>query len=130
MKKMLNFFEKFSTSLKSPLGIQAKYYFYFYATICIVHLIMISIVSYFHLLLGHSISTIGDWIVDRGWTLIIISKLLVFVLVYQFVRLKLDYLLLIKNYFKNAIQWPRQEMYVSLLFLLLGLISLGKIHWN
>jgi hypothetical protein len=95
-----------------------------------VHLVLISIVSYFHLLLNHGISTIGDWIVDRGWTLIIISKTIVFILVYQFVRLKPDYLMLLKKYFKNAIQWPQQEMYVCLLFLPLGLISLGKMGWN
>jgi hypothetical protein len=56
--------------------------------------------------------------------------MIVFVIVYQFIKLKTDYVLLIKNYFKNAIQWPRQEMYVCLLFLLVGLISLGKIEWN
>lgn len=130
MKKLLGLYEESRLALASPLGTQARYYFYFYALICFAHLIIISIVSYFHLLLGHNISTIGDWIVDRGWTLIIISKLIVFILVYQFVRLRGNYLLLIKNYFKNAIQWPRQEMYVCLLFLLFGLVSLGNIQWN
>ena len=130
MKKLQNIYDDFSTSLASPLGQQVKYYFCFYVVIWLVHLVLISIVSYFHLLLNHSISTIGDWIVDRGWTLIVISKLFVFILVYQFVRLKSDYLVLFKKYFKNAIQWPRQEMYVCLLFLIIGLVSLGSIEWN
>lgn len=130
MKKISNFYNEFSAFLASPLGKQVAFYFYFYIVIWLIHLVMISLVSYFHLLLNHNISTIGDWIVDRGWTLIIISKLIVFILVYQFVRLKADYLVLLKKYFKNAIQWPRQEMYVCLMFLLIGIMSLGKVGWN
>jgi hypothetical protein len=130
MKNIKLLYEEFLTLLKSPTGVQVKYYFYFYAVIWLVHLILISIVSYFHLLLNHNISTIGDWIVDRGWTLIIISKLIVALLVYQFLRIKSDYLIQLNRYFKNAILLPKHEMYVCLVFLVFGYISLGKIEWN
>ena len=130
MKTIYNAYDSLVTFFASALGKQALYYFYFYVVVWLVHLILISLVSYFHLLLNHSISTIGDWIVDRGWILIIISKVIVSLLGYQFVRLKSDSLLLFKKYFRNAIQWPRQEMYVCLLFLLIGIISLGRVDWN
>jgi hypothetical protein len=130
MKNIKLSFNLFVSFFNSPLGEQIKYYFYFYAVLWLVHLILISIVSYFHLLLNHSISTIGDWIVDRGWTLIIISKLIVALIVYQFLRIKSDYLIQLKSYFKNAILLPKHEMYVCLLFLIVGFISMGQIEWN
>ncbi len=114
----------------SNIGKQIKSYVSIYIVIWLFHLVLISIVSYFHLLLNHNISTIGDWIVDRGWTLIIISKLVVSIVLYQFLKLRTDYFLLLKNYFKNAIQWPRQEMYICLIFLLMALGSLGSLKYN
>jgi hypothetical protein len=130
MKTIKNYYYSLTNFLESPLGKQVKFYFFFYILVWLIHLILISLVSYFHLLLNHSISTIGDWIVDRGWHLIIISKLLVIFLVFQFVKLKTNYLLLLRTYFKNAIQWPRHEMYVCLIFLITGLLSLGSVQWN
>jgi hypothetical protein len=130
MQKIKNIYHLFSAFLASNMGVQAKYYFYFYIIVWLVHLVVISIISYFHLLLNHNISTIGDWIVDRGWTLIVVSKIFVFILAYQFIKLKTDSVVLLRKYLKNAIQWPRQEMYVCLGFLILGLVSLGQIQWN
>lgn len=114
----------------SPLGNQVKYYVLFYFVLWSVHLIFISLISYFHLLLNHNIRTIGDWIEDRGWTLIIISKVLIFYLALQFVRLKSKKLSLVRSYFRNSIQMPRKEMLVALFFLLIGLSGLGQIDIN
>lgn len=114
----------------TPLGSQIKYYALFSFVLWSVHLILISLISYFHLLLNHNIRTIGDWIGDRGWALIILSKILIFYFALQFIRLKSKKINLIKNYFRNSIQWPRKEVIVSLSFLIIGLMGLGKIALN
>lgn len=115
---------------RTPLGAQIKYYALFYLVLWSVHLIFISLISFFHLLLNHNIRTIGDWVEDRGWILIIISKALIFYLALQFIRLKSNKLSLIKSYFRNSIQLPRKEIIVVLSFLLVGLMGLGNIQFN
>lgn len=121
---------KLGVFFESPLGAQIKYYALFYFVLWSMHLILISLISYFHLLLNHNIRTIGDWIGDRGWHLIIISKTLIFYLALQFIRLKSKKINLIKSYFRNSIQLPRKEIIVALLFLTIGLMGLGRIVYN
>ena len=125
-KKIHNIIEFFD----SPLGSQVKYYLLFYFVLWSVHLILISLISYFHLLLNHNIRTIGDWIGDRGWALIIISKLLIFYFALQFIRLKSKKINLIRSYFRNSVLVPRKEVIVTLFFLIIGLMGLGKITLN
>ena len=119
-----------SEFFESPFGSQIKYYAFFYFILWSMHLVLISLISYFHLLLNHNIRTIGDWIGDRGWTLIILSKVLIFYLALQFIRLKSKKLSLIKSYFRNSIQLPKKEILVALFFLLIGLMGLGKMGVN
>jgi len=114
----------------SPLGSQIKYYALFYFVLWSFHLVLISLISYFHLLLNHNIRTIGDWIGDRGWFLIILSKVLIFYLALQFIRLKSNKMTLVRSYFRNSIQLPRKEIFVALFFLLIGLMGLGKMMLN
>jgi hypothetical protein len=96
----------------------------------VFHIILISLVSFFHLLLDHNIRTIGDWIGDRGWSLIIISKLFVFYLAIQFINLKANKIFSIKSYFRNNIQTPRLEVFVAMIFLIIGLMGIGDIRVN
>jgi hypothetical protein len=114
----------------SPIGSQIKYYTLFCFVLWSLHLILISLISYFHLLLNHNIRTIGDWIGDRGWALIIISKVLIFYLALQFIRLKSKKINLVRSYFRNSIQLPRKEVIVSLFFLIIGLMGLGRVTLN
>jgi hypothetical protein len=128
----LNFFltTKVPEFFRSNLGRQMTGYLLFYLVLWSLHLIMISLVSFFHLLLGHNIRTIGDWIGDRGWTLIIFSKMLVLYLGMQFINLKTNKLASIKSYFRNSIQAPRIEMFSALVFLTLGLCGVGQMDQN
>lgn len=114
----------------SSLGSQIKYYALFYFVLWSFHLVLISLISYFHLLLNHNIRTIGDWIGDRGWFLIILSKVLIFYLALQFIGLKSNKITLVRSYFRNSIQIPRKEIVVALLFLIIGLMGLGKMMVN
>lgn len=123
LNKLIAFFD-------SPLGSQIKYYALFYFVLWSFHLVLISLISYFHLLLNHNIRTIGDWIGDRGWFLIIISKVFIFYLALLFIRLKSKKINLVRSYFRNSIQLPRKEIIVALIFLLIGLMGLGKMSLN
>lgn len=125
-RRLHSFIEFFST----PLGSQIKYYALFYFVLWSFHLVLISLISYFHLLLNHNIRTIGDWIGDRGWFLILLSKILIFYLALQFINLKSNKMTLIRSYFRNSIQIPRKEIFVALLFMLIGLMGLGKMGVN
>lgn len=115
---------------QSNLGRQMIFYTLFYAILWGFHLILISLISFFHLLLDHNIRTIGDWIGDRGWTLIIISKLVVFYLAMLFVNLKTRKVFSLNSYFRNSTQTPRLEILVTVLFLILGLMGVGEIKFN
>lgn len=115
---------------QTPLGCQIKFYALFYFFLWSLHLILISLISFFHLLLNHNIRTIGDWIGDRGWALIIFSKVLIFYISVQFIRLRSKKINLLQGYFRNSIQWPRKEFIVVLLFLLLGLMGIGQVKFN
>lgn len=131
MKKF--FIEQYKTIVEffqSNLGKQMLFYFFFYAVLWGVHLILISLISFFHLLLDHNIRTIGDWIGDRGWSLIILSKVFVFYLAMLFVNLKTKKIFSLKSYFRNSVQAPRIEVIVTLLFLIIALFGLGEIHIN
>jgi hypothetical protein len=125
-KTLQNIFEFFDSSL----GSQIKYYLLFSFVLWGVHLILISLISYFHLLLNHNIRTIGDWIMDRGWALIILSKILIFYIALQFVRLKSNKMTKVRSFLRNSIQLPRKEIIVALFFCLIGLMGVGKMSPN
>lgn len=130
MASLKDAYNKTLVFFQSNLGRQMLFYTFFYAILWGFHLILISLVSFFHLLLDHNIRTIGDWIGDRGWTLIIISKVVVFYLAMLFVNLKTRKVFSLNSYFRNSTQTPRLEVLVTVLFLIIGLMGLGEIKFN
>lgn len=130
MASLQSAYNKTLVFLQSNLGKQMIFYTLFYAILWGFHLILISLISFFHLLLDHNIRTIGDWIGDRGWTLIIISKFVVFYLAMLFVNLKTRKVFSLNSYFRNSTQTPRLEILVTVLFLVLGLMGVGEIKFN
>lgn len=130
MNNTKRYFSQVTNFFDSALGSQIKYYAFFYFVLWSFHLILISLVSYFHLLLNHNIRTIGDWIGDRGWVLIITSKVLIFYIAFQFIRLKTKKINFVRGYFRNSVQMPRKEIVASLLFLILGFTGMGQVKLN
>lgn len=126
----MTIYAKSKDFLNSPIGKQCTNYTLFYAVIWVFHLIIVSVISYFHLILNHSIGTIADWIIDRGWIVISISKIVIFSIAVQFMKLKTKKYVLIKGMLRNSVSWPRHESFVLLVFLLLGIITIGNIHYN
>ena len=128
--RAIDTYQKIIAFSQSNLGKQIIIYFFFYVFIWGFHLILISLVSFFHLLLEHNIRIIGDWIADRGWTLIIITKIVVFYLTMLFVNLRTKKIFSLKSYFRNSVQTPRLEVFVTNVFLILGVMGLGEMVFN
>lgn len=116
--------------LKSHLGKQLIVYFFVCFFMWAIHLGIISLVAFFHLLLKHNIRVISDWVTDKGWGLIILTKLLILYLIIQFISLKLNKLSSIKSYFRNGFFFPKTEVITAHIFLLLGVCGLTEIEFN
>ena len=127
MKKLLNYLQVF---FKTALGKQVINYALFYAVIWAFHLIFVSVIAFFHLILNHNIGTIADWIVDRGWIEIMVTKLLIFFFAIQFMKLRNIKYAHIRGMLRNAVAFPRHEVFVSVIFLLIAVMSVGEIKMN
>lgn len=113
-----------------PLGKQLMFYGIYCSSLWLLHLALISIIAFFHFLLDHNIRTLGDWISDRGWALIIISKLLIFYLATLFINLKLSKLISWDVLLRNNYQALRSKFIVIFIFLILALMFAGNISIN
>lgn len=127
---MMNLALRIKLFFKTELGLQVQAYFLFYIIMWAFHLLVISVISYFHFSLSHNIGTIADWIVDRGWQVIIFTKIFIFYFTLQFIKLRSKKYSVVRGMFRNSVQWPRHEMIVVFIFLLLALISLGDVVYN
>ncbi|EQC45317.1 hypothetical protein [Bacteriovorax sp. Seq25_V] len=58
--------------------------FGFYFLAWVVHLIIISIISFFHFRLDHRLIVIENWIFDYAWTLSLMSKVIAFILYWRY----------------------------------------------
>ena len=125
MKNLINNLIKFYQS-NDPLNAQVKRFMSFQFVIWLVHLLIISLISFFHLILDHSIGTIAEWINERGWQLILLTKFIVLFIFFQFFSLRFQVLKKLKIYYHNGIQLPRMDYLVVCCFFLIGFLSLGN----
>lgn len=79
---------------KQSIYIAAQYIFYFFMFLCVV-----SVATFFHFQLNHSLSIIEDWLRLNGWRTLIISKAVSFYIVFKFLVIRFD----IKESFKSLI---------------------------
>lgn len=119
-----------SKILKSHLFKQILFYSLFCFVLWLFHLMVISIITFFHFLLNHNIRTVGDWISDRGWQIIILSKVLIFYLATLFINLKLSKNLSWSSLTRDHFQNIRSKLHVSLMFLVLGAMITGGMGSN
>jgi hypothetical protein len=127
---MKRIFGSLKDFFSTNLGSQVSNYLFFYAIVWAFHLLLVSVIAFFHLILGHNIGTIADWIVDRGWIQISITKILIFMLAIQFMRLRNKKYAHIRGMLRNSFAIPRHESFVVIIFLLFSLIGAGDIYFN
>lgn len=52
------------------------------------HLILVSIIAFFHFQLGHRLATIENWLFEQGWSIIVLSKVLAYLSIERFLSLR------------------------------------------
>ncbi len=107
-----------------------KFYVQYQLLTWLVHLIIISLVSFFHLILNHNLGTIGEWINERGWQLILVTKLLSFYVIFQFHAINYNLYFRLKSYIQSSYKSPSVEFLIMSLFFILGVMSIGIPEWN
>lgn len=115
---------------KDAVSEHVKRYLAYQFTVWFFHLLLISLVSFFHLILNHSLGTIAEWINERGWQLIILTKLSVMFLFLQFFSLKLQVIAKLKSFYQNGWMWPRSDFIIIAMFFFIALMALGKPQGN
>ena len=99
--------------LIKPIGI----YFLFCLLVTIFCLMLFSVVSHFHLFLGHDFSIVGDWMSDYGWEMASLSKLFALALFLVILSIQSDELHFFKKVFFNAQPDFFRDIYVVIIFL-------------
>ena len=85
----------------------------------ICYLLVISIFSFFHFILGHEFNLIEIWVQENIWIILIFSKLVSFFFLYQYYKVQNLGNSLIHQYFTRHFHYPDQSFYIVLIFLLL-----------
>ncbi len=112
--------------LTGPLARHLYYFLGFQLVNALVHLVLLSIIAFFHFLLDHRLADIQDWVFFHGWEILGLGKLLSLAVMSRF----LGVLSIERRPFFSLIQlkkgiW-RKEVFICLVFSLLGLIIIGS----
>jgi hypothetical protein len=110
----------------SPVA-RHTYYFLGYQLLSILaHLVILSVVIFFHFLLDHRLADIQDWIFFHGWEILILGKLLSLGVMSRFLgilSIERSPLLHILSVSKGIF---RIEVLTSMVIMLIGLMIVGK----
>jgi hypothetical protein len=106
---------------------------YYYTFFCLLYLLSIlltvSLISFFHFYLGHSLEVIEEWVFDGGWGIIIFGKLFSLFWVFKFYNLKRGFKYSFKDLVWNNFSAANRETLLILLFFL-GLTTLFGLKLN
>ena len=103
-----------------------RWWVFYTAVFAVSHVVLSSIGAFFHFLLDHEISIVEGWLHKNGWELTLFSKVFSFYILQKILQIRLYRPQSIKLFMKEQWRLPKQNLIVSLLFLLISLIILGK----
>ncbi len=115
-----------ATFFTTNLSRHFYYFFGFQFINAIVHLVILSIISFFHFLLDHRMADIQDWVFFHGWEVLALGKIIALVAIFRFLgilsfeRKPLLHLLAFNRGF-----W-RKELFICISFSLIGILFLGS----
>lgn len=92
------------------------YYFGFCVLFLIIHLSLISLVSFFHFLLDHEMAVIENWLYRNAWEIIIIAKVSAAYLIMKALKLNNYSILSLFEILKTDIWKPTRKIIVLVLF--------------
>ncbi|MCK5072407.1 MAG: hypothetical protein KAQ98_03210 [Bacteriovoracaceae bacterium] len=105
---------------------QLFFFICYHFTIMITHLLLISVIAFFHFLLGHKLAVIEEWIYDHGWNIVIMSKLISTWLVFKFIILKSDFRTSFGSMLRGRLLVPSKEVIVVCIFAFIFLVFQGS----
>lgn len=103
------------------------YYAFYQLLVWLIHLIIISFISFFHFLLEHRLSIIEEWAFEKSWEIAILTKGIALFIILMFILIKSETRDLKKEILpKKAFFNIPMSFYVAGLFLFLFLLWLGN----
>lgn len=105
-----------------------KQLFFYYGVYCflfiLVHLLFVSVFSFFHFLLDHEMGTIENWISRNTWEIVALSKLISLYSVVKLTQLNYYGAKKFKEYFSFMKFYPTVKSFAFVLFILIIFYSL------
>lgn len=101
------------------------YFFCYWVLILCVHHILVSTAAFFHFQLGHRLGTIEEWIFEKGWEIVFLSKIICSWLILKFISIKSDSRNPMRDIFTKGFLWPEREVFVFAIFFILIAIVTG-----
>jgi len=92
----------------------------------LVHLITISVITFFHFVLDHKIPVIENWILDRGWTILIFVKGIGFFVATEILFTWSKERSPLRQLLMNRIFWWGRDHWIMVIGMLLLFISWGQ----
>lgn len=92
---------------------------WFYGSYCfsfvLIHLMLVSIFTFFHFLLDHEMGAIENWISLNGWEIIALAKILSLLLIAKIIQVNTYKQFNFIQQFKESISWPSKKT-ISIVF--------------
>ncbi len=112
--------------LKYPLSRHIYYFLGYQLANIISHLIILSVIIFFHFLLDHRLADIQDWIFFHGWEVLILGKLLSLGGMSRFIGILSSERNPLLHILSGARGFFKLEVIVAIVFMTIALLVVGK----
>lgn len=91
----------------------------------LIHLIMISIIAFFHFQLEYSLSNIEDWVSYNAWEILVLTKLSAFWFYFRFLTIRVESRFPVRLMLQHGFTPLKFENLIPLVFILLFVFAVG-----
>lgn len=103
------------------------YYFLgFHVANAIVHLLVLSIIAFFHFLLDHRMADIQDWVYFHGWEVVSLGKIIALVIISRFVGILSIERRPFVALFLHKRGFIKKDVLIALAIFTLGVVIVGR----
>jgi len=117
---------KDSNFLRSPLARHVYYFFGYQLMTVLAHLIILSVVIFFHFLLDHRLADIQDWIFFHGWEILILGKLISLGVMSRFMGILSSERSPLIHILSESRGVLRSELFIAIVIMIIGLLIVGR----
>lgn len=91
----------------------------------LIHIVMVSIIAFFHFQLDYNLSNIEDWVSYNAWEVLVLTKLLAFWTYFRFLTIRVESRFPIKLMLQHGFSPIKLESLLPLVFILLFIFMVG-----